>query len=120
MSRVHWIRPQNFEEDVTAEKKMVLLLCMPRDDAFDEQLRVVEEIALQYADQLKVVLPEESCLAAFREDYAIAGTPTFLALIKGREVGRILGLADRETLKKFVDQALQSGAGAPQEGNDGP
>jgi len=106
MSRVQLIRPQNFQQHVMAEKKIVLFLCMPRDDAFYHQMKIVEEIARLYSRELKVVLPEESFIDVFKEDYSIVGTPTFLVLKNGREVARSLGVADLDALKKLVDPFL--------------
>ena len=106
MSRVQLIRPQNFKEHVSTEKRMVLFLCMPRNDAFYHQMKVLEEIARLYAQELKVVLPEENFIDVFKEDFSIVGTPTFLVLKNGREVARSLGVADLDALKKLIDQCL--------------
>ena len=45
MPCIHLAQPQSFREEVATEKKLVLLLCMPHDDAFQEQIRTVEELA---------------------------------------------------------------------------
>lgn len=107
MSWIHLAQPQSFREEVAAEKKLVLLLCMPHDDAFQEQIRTVEELAGIYADELKVMLPEESSLEAFKKDLAVVGTPTILILKQGREIFRLLGLTDLKVLQRFVEKALE-------------
>ena len=99
------IRPENFEQEVIAEKKPVLLLCMPRDEGFPKQLKVMEEIARKYREGLKVVLLEEEFIEAFKKNYEILGTPTFLILVEGKERRRWLGLADQETLTDLISHS---------------
>jgi thioredoxin-like negative regulator of GroEL len=99
---VSLIRPENFEQEVIAEKKPVLLLCMPRDEEFPKQVKVIEDIARKYSKELKVGLLEEDFIEAFKNNYRILGTPTFLILVEGKERGRMLGLADQETLTDLI------------------
>ena len=102
---VSLIRPENFEKEVIGEKKPVLLLCMHRDEEFPNQLKVIEAIATKYSDELKVGLLEEEFIEAFKKNYGVIGTPTYLILIGGKERGRMLGLADQETLTDLVSQS---------------
>ncbi len=99
---VYLIRSENFGQEVIAEKRPVLILCMPRDDDFPEQLKVMEDIATKYSRQLKVAILEEDFIEPFKKNYCIVGTPTFLLLVEGREMGRMLGLADQDTLKRLI------------------
>ena len=101
---VSLIRPENFEREVIAEKKPVLLLCMSRDEEFPKQLKVIEAIATEYSDGLKVGLLEEEFIEAFKKHYSIVGTPTFLILVEGEERSRMLGLADQEMLTGLISQ----------------
>ncbi len=75
---------------------------MPQDDEFPKQRKIVEEVAELYREKLKVVLPEEAFLATFKRDFKVTGTPTFLILRKGVEIGRILGVTDREPLIEAI------------------
>ena len=101
---VHLIRPENFEQEVIAEKKPVLLLCMPRDEELPNQLKVMEDIARRYGQELKVGVLQEEFIEAFKREYGVVGTPTFLMLVEGKEKNRMLGLADRETLTDLISQ----------------
>ena len=96
------IRPENFEQEVVEEKKPVLLLCMHRDEEFPNQMKVIEAIASKYSDELKVGLLEEEFIEAFKKNYGVIGTPTFLLLIEGKERGRMLGLADQKMLTDLI------------------
>ena len=98
------IRPENFEREVMGEKKPVLLLCMPRDEEFPNQLKVIEDIARKYSEELKVGLLQEEFIEAFKKNYEILGTPTFLILVEGKERGRMLGLADLEMLTVLISR----------------
>jgi thioredoxin-like negative regulator of GroEL len=99
---VNLIRPENFEQEVIAEKKPVLLLCMPRDEEFSKQVKLMEDIAEKYSNEVKVCVLQEETIEAFKKNYNILGTPTFLIIREGKERGRMLGLADKETLIKLL------------------
>jgi len=96
------IRSENFEQEVIAEKRPVLILCMPRDEEFPNQLKVMEHIATKHSQELKVAVLEEGLIEAFKKNYRVIGTPTFLLLVEGKERGRMLGLADQEMLTDLV------------------
>jgi hypothetical protein len=98
VSLIRTIRPETFWDEVISEPKIVLLLCMPHDEAFPRQQRVLEEIAGIYRERIKVVLPEEAFIEVFKKNLNIVGTPTFLILKRGKEIARIWGESDRETL----------------------
>ncbi len=102
---INLIRLENFEREVIAEKKPVLLLCMSRDEEFPKQLRVIENIAARYGEGLKVGLLEEEFIETFKKDYCIVGTPTFLLLVEGKERDRILGLADYQMLTNLITKS---------------
>ena len=96
------IKPENFREEVVIEPRLVLLLCMPQDDEFPQQRKIVEEIAGLYHEKLKVVIPEEAFLTTFKRDFKVTGTPTFLILRRGVEIARLLGVTDREPLIEAI------------------
>jgi len=99
------IGSENFEQEVIAEKRPVLILCMPRDDEFPQQLKVIEGIATKYSQELKVGILEEGLLERFKKNYSVVGTPTFLLLVEGKERGRMLGLADHEMLTNLISHS---------------
>jgi hypothetical protein len=99
---IRLIKPENMELEVTAEKRPLLLLCMPRDDQFSHQLKVLEDIAVENTQTVKAGVLQEELIEVFKKTYGFTGTPTFLILVEGREKGRLLGLANRLTLKDFI------------------
>ncbi len=102
VSLIHTVRPETFWDEVISESKIVLLLCMPHDEGFPRQQRVLEEIAQLYKEKIKVVLPEEAFLDAFKKNLNVVGTPTFLILKRGKEIARVWGESDRETLIQIL------------------
>jgi len=103
---VHFITPDNFIEKVISEERPMLLLCMPRDDDFPSQLRLVQVIAGQHESWLKVGLLVDAFLDSFKINLCVAGTPTFLVFHGGKEKGRMLGLVDHRGLEEFVLEIL--------------
>ncbi len=98
------IRSKDFGLQMIAENKPLLLLCMPRNEEFPAQLKILECIASKYSGELKVGVLEEESIEAFKRNYNVIGTPTFLVLVKGEERARTLGLANEETLAGLLGQ----------------
>ena len=92
----------NFDSEIKAEKRSVLLACIRRDDEFKEQTAVLDNVSKRYGERLKVCLLDEDSFGAFSKKLGIEGTPTFIAFYAGKEKGRMLGKADRETLSSFI------------------
>ncbi len=101
------IRSENFAQEVIAEKRPILILCMPRDDEFPQQFKVIEDIATKCGQELKVGILEEELIEAFKKDYGVIGTPTFLLLMEGKEIGRVLGLSDQKMVMDLISKSQQ-------------
>ncbi len=95
----------NFDFEITAEKRPVLLACIRRDDEYRELIEVLESISRRYGDELKICLLNEDFIEVYRK-LGIVGTPTFNIFYEGREKGRMLGKVDREKLSSFVLRTL--------------
>jgi hypothetical protein len=104
-SFIHSVCPETFQDEVMSESRMVLLLCMPHDDEFLRQRRIIEEVAEIFGNKLKVVLPEEAFIEVFKKTLHIVGTPTFLLFNQGKEIARILGVSDRDPLIDVIREA---------------
>jgi hypothetical protein len=75
---------------------------MPFNEAFPSQLKIMEAVATQFGHKLKVGLLEEAFIETFKRNLQITGTPTFLLMAHGKEIGRMIGLADQQALADFV------------------
>ncbi|MBW2595461.1 MAG: thioredoxin family protein [Deltaproteobacteria bacterium] len=95
-----------FNKEVLGESRPVLVLCMHRDSEFQEQTDVVEGVCRTYGEKLKAFLMDEEFIGAFRENFEVKGTPTFMIFIGGAEKGRMLGQTDQKALEDFVSRTL--------------
>jgi thioredoxin 1 len=100
------IGPDNFESEVTNEKRPVLLSFIHQDLEFEKHLEAMEGISKWYAGALKMCVLDAEFIGSLGEKLGVDGTPTFLVFEEGREKSRMLGQADKETLEVFLSQAL--------------
>ena len=106
MASVCLITPDNFAREVVSGREPILILCMPSDEQFSLQLKVLEEIAERYFKKIKVGWLKETLLETFKKNMNICGTPTFLMMLHGKEINRMIGIADQNTLDDFVIRSL--------------
>ena len=104
-SSINLISAENFINDVIEERRPLLLLCASNNDRYKYQIDLIEKISLNYKGLLKIGLLEETFFTAFRKNYRIVGTPTFLILFAGKEKSRFVGHADEAALKDFLDNS---------------
>ena len=67
---------------------------------------ILEEIATQYSDKIiigKVDIDTEQKTAAH---YEVTSVPTLILFKDGKEVNRLIGLRDSQSIKEFIDEAL--------------
>jgi thioredoxin-like negative regulator of GroEL len=95
----------NFEAQVLRSPQPVLLLCMNNQEMLSEQIEVLQQhIENNHSSDIRVCLLEEECIYAFKQMYDIAGLPIFLLFVRGKEIGRMLGMADPGHLHAFLAQ----------------
>ena len=106
ISSINLISADNFLNDVIEERSPLLLLCVSKSDNIKYQIDLIRKISKIYEGDLKIGLLEENFSTAFKKNYRIVGTPTFLILSSGREKNRFVGHADEASLKYFVDNSI--------------
>lgn len=97
------LNEKNFEEEVLKSNKIVLIdfwasWCGP----CKMMSPVVDQIAEEMNDNVKVCkvnIDEEQNLAV---KYNVMSIPTFVVIKEGREIGRTIGVQDKEEIKKFL------------------
>ena len=97
------LNEKNFEEEVLKSDKTVLIdfwasWCGP----CRMMSPVVDEIAEEMKDAVKVCkinIDEEQNLAVKYNDMSI---PTFVVIRDGKEIGRTIGVQDKEEIKKML------------------
>ena len=67
---------------------------------------VVEQIAQTHADKIKVVKLNVDENQEIAMKYGIQSIPSLLVFNKGKEVGRTIGAAPKDTYLKFIDDSL--------------
>lgn len=95
------ITSQNFEEEVLKSERPVLVdfwatWCGP----CMRQAPIVEELADEGYAVGKIDVDQEPALA---QKYGIMSIPTLLIFKDGKEVNRVVGLTNKETLKGMLD-----------------
>ena len=97
----------NFEAEVLHAPKPVLLLCGFKKQMVSDQVGVLRQVSASiYNGNIHFCMLEEDFIHAFKQMYQIAGLPIFLLFDKGREIGRMLGMADQAHLRAFLDRCL--------------
>ena len=107
-SMVTFINNQNYTTEIDRAGKPVLLLCMPKGPDFSGQSILLHQVAEKYKDTVKVCLLEEELINGFRQMLHIKGTPVYLLFLRGKEIGRMLGMAGEEQLTAFLSRYLSS------------
>lgn len=105
---VTYINNQNYTAEIDKAKKPVLLLCMPNGPDFSGQSILLHQVAEKYKNTVKVCLLEEELINGFKQMLHIKGTPVYLLFVRGKEQGRMLGMAGQEQLIAFLSRHLSS------------
>ncbi|MEN8246816.1 MAG: thioredoxin family protein [Thermodesulfobacteriota bacterium] len=100
------ISNNNFEAEILTRDKPVLLMCVPGGRVYAEQVRVLEQLSDRYRKMVNICCLEEDFINGFKKMYNIKGTPVFLLFYRGQEIGRMLGMTDKERLEAFLDRNL--------------
>ena len=96
----------NFQAEVLATDKPVLLMCVSGGPVYAQQARVLRQLSSHYRKIVDTCCLEEDFINGFREMYEIKGMPVFLLFHRGEEKGRLLGRADKERLETFLARVL--------------
>ncbi len=99
---------KNFEKEVLKSDKPVIIdfwahWCMP----CRMMAPVFDELSKDYSGRLKFAKLDTEKAPAISSKYRIISIPCLVIINKGEEIGRILGLIPKETLKLKINQALK-------------
>lgn len=108
LEQVLIISNRNFEADILSTDRPVLLMCVSGGRAYAEQKQVLQQLSGRFREQVGLCCLEEDLINGFKEMYNIKGTPVFLLFHNGREMGRMLGMADRDRLEAFLIRNLHA------------
>lgn len=105
---VKTIKPQAFDLELFGGQPF-LVAFLRRNERFRAQSRALDEASRHHADSLKCYLYAQDYLDTAMQRFMIRGTPTFLIFSDGREVDRLIGDSDQETLNEFILSCIGSG-----------
>ncbi len=101
------INDQNFQEEVLGSDQPVLV------DFFSDWCPpckmlapIIEELANEYQGKIKIDRLNIEAGPGIAQKYEIRSIPTLIFFKKGQEVKRLVGLRDKEYLKKEIDSIL--------------
>jgi thioredoxin-like negative regulator of GroEL len=104
------LRPDNFQQEILDEQKLVLLACIHPGNEFRKQSELLKTVASRFDGGLKVCLLTHDGAKAIMDRFRVEGTPTYILLRQGREKERLLGETDLDTLSASVQPLLAAGS----------
>ncbi len=97
----------NFEKEVLQNDKPVLIdFWAPWCGPCKAIGPIVEEVATEYADSVKVMKMNVDDNAKIAAKYGIRGIPTILLFKEGKLADTLVGLVPKEKLVEFVKKSL--------------
>ena len=105
---VKTMKPQAFELELFGGQPF-LVAFLRRNERFRAQSRALDEASKQHVKSLRCYLYAQDYLDTAMQRFMIKGTPTFLIFSDGREVDRLIGDSDPETLDEFISSSIGSG-----------
>lgn len=91
-----------FQSAFTEMEVPMLVACLAEGPEFTETVEILHAAISSLARPLKVGIIDEDSRKVFMNRFNIPGTPTFVIFQQGREIGRVLGMADRDMIREFV------------------
>ncbi len=104
---VKTIEPQEFDVELQSSCEPCLVAFLKRNERFRGQTKILDDASRQYRDALRCYLYDADYLDTAMRRHLIKGTPTFLLFSGGREVNRLIGESDRETLDEFIRTSIE-------------
>ncbi|WP_285907607.1 thioredoxin family protein [Pseudodesulfovibrio pelocollis] len=108
---VKTIKPQAFELELRSGTRPFLVAFLKRNDRFREQAQLLDNASRRHADRLDCYLYSQDYLDTAMQRFLVKGTPSFLLFSGGREVDRLIGESDPETMDEFILASLGPGKG---------
>nr|YP_009297242.1 thioredoxin [Porphyridium sordidum]AOM66585.1 thioredoxin [Porphyridium sordidum] len=103
------ITDNTFVENVLESKSLVLVdFWAPWCGPCRMVTAVVDEIANEYANQLKVVKMNTDTNPKIASDYGIRSIPTLMLFKDGKRVETVIGAVPKSTLENVINNCLKS------------
>lgn len=100
------LEPQAFDIELQSSQEPFLVAFLKHNERFRDQSNILNETIKRYGDKVHCYLYDEDYLDTAMDRFRVKGTPTFLLFSEGREVDRLMGESDRETLDDFIKNSI--------------
>lgn len=105
---VKTIEPQAFDVELHSSQEPFLVAFLKRNERFRDQTKALDNASRDFADKIQCYLFDADYLDTAMQRFMVKGTPTFLLFSHGREVDRLIGDSDRETLDEFIRNSIKT------------
>lgn len=103
---VKTIEPQAFDIELKSSAEPFLVAFLKRNEKFKCQSKALDDASKAYEDKVQCYLYNSDYLDTAMQRFMVKGTPTFLLFSEGRELDRLIGESDRNTLDEFIRNSL--------------
>ncbi len=86
--------------------RLILLACLYRGDAYNEQLQILQKLARNVQKYVKICILDASDSRDLMHQLHITGTPTYLLYDNKKEIDRMLGKVCDASLDAFLKSYL--------------
>ena len=102
------VTDQNFEQEVLKSAKPVLVDFFATWCGPCQMLApIIEELAEEYKDKAKILTMDIDENSQTAGQYQLTSVPTLIFFKGAQEVGRLMGLQQKGTLKEKLDELIQ-------------
>lgn len=103
---VKTLGPQAFDIELQGSGSPMLVAFLKRNERFSLQASALERVERSHEGRVRCFLFNPDYLDTAMERFEVKGTPTFLFIDRGREMSRLIGESDGETLDEFVRNSI--------------
>lgn len=101
------LEPQAFDLELSSSREPFLVAFLKRNERFLDQSRILDHASRKYGDKVHCFVYNADYLDPAMDRFMVKGTPTFLLFSEGREIDRLMGESDQETLDDFIRSAIR-------------
>jgi len=101
------LEPQAFDLELNSSREPFLVAFLKHNERFLDQSRILDDASRKYGDKVHCFVYNADYLDTAMDRFMVRGTPTFLLFSEGREIDRLMGESDQETLDDFISSAIR-------------
>lgn len=103
---VKTIEPHAFDVELENSQEPFLVAFLKRNERYQSQSKALDAASRTHGDKLRCYLYDADYLDMAMQRFLVKGTPTYLLFNHGREVNRLIGETDRESLDEFIRASI--------------